>query len=295
MRIANLDNRLALASDSDGYLDVATLSGGQFGPDVQGVYETWPDFLEWSKTIDWREADLPKVRASEATMGPPVPNPRQIFAVGLNYDTHAVETELQQPTHPMIFTKFQSCITGPYGEIELVNETVDWEIELVVVVGRRGRHVPKEHAWSHIAGLTIGQDLSDRALQMSGSSPQFSLAKSYHGFGPIGPYVGTLDELDKDNLELTCRVNGEIVQHAFTNDMLHSVPTLIAYLSTICDLYPGDLIFTGTPPGVGMGQNPPRYLAPGDVVKSAISNLGEMRHHFRGIDVDSRESLGNER
>jgi 2-keto-4-pentenoate hydratase/2-oxohepta-3-ene-1,7-dioic acid hydratase in catechol pathway len=179
----------------------------------------------------------------------------------------------------MIFTKFASCLTGPYGEIALPSDRVDWEVELVAVMGREGFQVAASAAWDHVAGLAVGQDLSDRGVQMLGAPPQFSLGKSYPGFGPLGPWMTTLDEVtDPDELTLICAINGEIVQQGTTRDMIFSVPEVISYLSGVCTLYPGDVIFTGTPAGVGMGRTPPRYLAPGDTLETRISGLGDLKH-----------------
>jgi 2-keto-4-pentenoate hydratase/2-oxohepta-3-ene-1,7-dioic acid hydratase in catechol pathway len=216
---------------------------------------------------------------SLAELGPAVPRPRQIFAIGLNYVDHTRETGFKQPAEPVVFTKFQSSLAGPGGTIELKAARVDWEIELVVVIGRTGVRVKPESAWDHVAGLTIGQDLSDRDVQMAGDPPQFSLGKSFPGYGPIGPQVVTLDEIaSPDDLEIICVINDETVQRGRTSSMVFPVPELVARLSAICILQPGDVIFTGTPPGVGMGRIPPRFLAPGDTIESSIEGLGHMRH-----------------
>jgi len=276
MRLANQDGRL-VAVTAAGIVDVATASGGRFGPDPQSVYDDWADFRSWADGHDFGEITG---ELAEAALGPVVPRPRQLFAVGLNYVDHTAESGFTQPEHPMVFTKFPSCLTGPFGQITLPATTVDWEVELVVVIGRRAVGVGPSDAWRYVAGLTIGQDLSDRELQMRGVPPQFSLAKSYPGFGPIGPFLTTPDDVgDVNDLELTCTINGEIAQHGRSRDMVFPVPALISYLSAVCPLEPGDLIFTGTPPGVGFGRTPPRYLAPGDVLETRISDLGTMRHH----------------
>lgn len=286
MRLANLGGRLVLLTGTDGTagvdgtVDVAAASRGRFGPDPQTVYDAWPEFVDWAAGAGAAVTGA-SVPLDRDALGPVVPRPRQVFAVGLNYVDHTAESGLQQPTQPMIFTKFQSCLTGPYGEITLPSESVDWEIELVAVVGETTVAASPEAAWRRLAGVTIGQDLSDRAVQMLGVPPQFSLGKSFAGFGPVGPWLTTVDELpDRDKLTLTCAVNGEVVQQASTSDLVFPVPELVSYLSGICALHPGDLIFTGTPPGVGMGRRPPRYLAPGDVLESRIDGLGEMRHRL---------------
>jgi 2-keto-4-pentenoate hydratase/2-oxohepta-3-ene-1,7-dioic acid hydratase in catechol pathway len=165
----------------------------------------------------------------------------------------------------------------------LPSEHVDWEAELVVVIGRPAHAVAEKDAWSHVAGLTIGQDYSERALQVAGDFPQYSLAKSFPGFAPIGPFLVTPDEFaDPDDLSIECEINGESVQSGRTSAMIFGIPTLIARLSTVCTLHPGDLIFTGTPSGVGFARTPARYLSPGDVVTTRIEHLGEMRQACLG-------------
>ncbi|MDQ7909836.1 fumarylacetoacetate hydrolase family protein [Phytohabitans sp. ZYX-F-186] len=275
MRLGNQGGRLVIVT-GDEVVDVATASEGRFGPDPQSAYEAWDGFTAWAA-----QGPTPTGKLDEAALGPVSPRPRQIFAVGLNYADHAAESGHPLPQHPMIFTKFVTSLTGPFGDIVLPSATVDWEVELVAVIGRAATGVRQEDAWSHVAGLTIGQDISEREVQRRGQPPQFSLAKSYPGFGPVGPWLVTLDEAgDPGDLALGCTVNGEVVQDGNTSSMIFSIPELIAYLSGVCTLLPGDLIFTGTPPGVGMGRKPPRYLAPGDVLETTIEGLGTMRHRL---------------
>jgi len=208
-------------------------------------------------------------------LGPCVPRPQQVFGIGLNYRDHAAEAGLDIPETPMVFTKFPSCLTGPYCEIALTSDRVDWEVELVVVMGRQAHGVPQEKALDHVAGFCVGQDISDRRLQFSDRPAQFSLGKSATGYGPIGPEVVSLDALeDPGALALSCEVGGERMQEGHTRDMIFSVPELVAYLCRYCTLEPGDLIFTGTPAGVGSVRSPRRYLAPGDVITSEIEGLG---------------------
>jgi 2-keto-4-pentenoate hydratase/2-oxohepta-3-ene-1,7-dioic acid hydratase in catechol pathway len=160
--------------------------------------------------------------------------------------------------------------------VALPCDTVDWEVELVVVIGRRADAVAASDAWWHVAGLTIGQDLSDRTLQFAAGN-QFSLGKSHRGFAPTGPWIVTTDELvDPDDLGLGCSVDGVERQNARTSDLIVGVAELVEYLSSVTTLLPGDLIFTGTPAGVGMGMSPPRYLRPGEVVESWIEGIGTM-------------------
>jgi 2,4-didehydro-3-deoxy-L-rhamnonate hydrolase len=165
--------------------------------------------------------------------------------------------------------------------ITLPTDTVDWEVELVVVVGRTAFHVPAEHGWSYVAGLTLGQDLSERTTQLLGQLPQMSMGKSFPGFSPTGPYLVTPEEFDDpDSLQLSCLLNEDVVQKASTAELVHSVPKLIAELSSVLPLSPGDVIFTGTPEGVGTTRKPPRYIRPGDVLVSRLDGVGEMRHTF---------------
>lgn len=276
MRIANLDQRLVLLI-GDGAVDVAIASSGRFTSDPQAVYADWDAFTAWAATVDATTA-----QAYDPTrLGAPTPAPGQIFAVGLNYADHAGESGLAVPAEPAVFTKFVSSITGPDATVELPTATVDWEVELVVVIGRPAYRVGAARAWEHVAGLTIGQDLSERTRQLVPPAPQFSLGKSFPGFSPIGPWVVSPDELvDRDDLELGCAVNGEQVQKGRTADLLFSVPVLVERLSAVLPLSPGDIIFTGTPSGVGHARSPQRYLAAGDVLTSWVQGLGEIRTTF---------------
>src|SRR5581483_6256753 len=161
---------------------------------------------------------------------------RQVFAIGLNNRAHAEEAELGVPTVPATFTKFPTCLTGPFDDVQLPGDTIDWEVELVAVIGRRADRVGQAEAWAHVAGLTVGQDISDRTLQFAAGS-QFSLGKSWRSFGPLGPWLVTLDEVeDRDDLALGCAVNGEKMQDARTGDLIFGVPRPIAELSAVLPL-----------------------------------------------------------
>lgn len=273
MRLANLSGRLVLLTDS-GAVDVETASDGRFGSDPTAVYARWDDFTEWAAA-----AALPAGTAyTDAELGAAVPEPAQIFAIGLNYRAHAIESNIDFPVEPPVFTKFRTSLTGPSGALELPGDTVDWEAELVVVIGRTARRVSAEDAWDHVAGLTVGQDYSERTRQLVPPAPQFSLGKSFPGFTPVGPAVVTLEELDNPaDLEIGCSINGEQVQKGRTSDMIFSIPVLIERLSAVLPLLPGDLIFTGTPSGVGGGRSPQRFLRAGEEVVTRIEGLGELR------------------
>ncbi|NUP77935.1 MAG: fumarylacetoacetate hydrolase family protein [Nonomuraea sp.] len=278
MRIANLSGRLALIADGMA-VDVEQASDGRFAADPQAVYERWDEFRTWADS-----ARLPAGQPFERTsLGSPAPAPRQTLAIGLNYRDHASESGFAAPEGlPPVFTKFVTAITGPVTEVRLPEGGhTDWEVELVAVIGRYAKDVPERDGWSHVAGLAVGQDISERVVQLAGPAPQFSLGKSFPGFAPIGPWLVTPDEFDdRDDLELRCAINGEEVQKGRTRDLIFSVPALIAGLSAVIPLLPGDVLFTGTPAGVGLGRDPQRWLAAGDVLVSTIKGIGELRQTF---------------
>lgn len=279
MRLANVDGRLSLVKGAGTVVDVHTASAARFGPDMADAFQRWDELVEWAASVAL--GALPGEQVEPRRLGNPAPQPRQVFAIGLNYAEHAAESKLDVPDSPTVFTKFASSLTGPNGDVVLPEGDVDWEVELVAVIGRYAQDVAEEQAWSHVAGLTIGQDLSERRLQLSGPAPQFSLGKSHPGFGPIGPVLVTPDEFpDKDDLELGCSINGEQVQKGRTSAMIFSVPALIARLSAVTPLLPGDVIFTGTPSGVGLGRTPQRFLAAGDELVSYITGIGEMHQRM---------------
>lgn len=279
MRLGTVSDRASLIAES-GAIDVEKASQGLFGHNVTEVYERWPQFVDWASALTDSPNTTP-IPFDRGELGPPSPAPRQVFAIGLNYRAHAAEVTVEMPdlpTWPPTFTKFATSLTGPYTDLRLPSDRVDWEVELVVVIGVRGERITEEAAWSHVAGLTVGQDFSERDVQRAGPAPQFSLGKSYPGFGPTGPWLVTTDEVgDPDDLELECAINGVTVQKSRTSMMILSVPRLVARLSSVAPLLPGDLIFTGTPSGVGMGRKPESYLNPGDEVVSTIAGIGALR------------------
>ncbi|MFD1538857.1 fumarylacetoacetate hydrolase family protein [Nonomuraea guangzhouensis] len=276
MRVANLSGRLVLIRHHRA-VDVAEASDGLFASDPQAVYDRWQEFTAWAAA-----AELPDGAAfDERDLGAPVPAPRQVFAIGLNYREHAAESGFAVPdTLPPVFTKFASAITGPVTEVALPpGGHTDWEVELVAVIGKRAHHA--EPSWEYVAGLTAGQDLSERITQMAGPAPQFGLGKSFPGFAPMGPWLVSLEEFaNLDELELGCSINGAEMQKGRTRDLVFSVPALIAKLSAVLPLLPGDVIFTGTPAGVGLGRNPQRWLAPGDELVSYVEGIGELHQTF---------------
>jgi 2-keto-4-pentenoate hydratase/2-oxohepta-3-ene-1,7-dioic acid hydratase in catechol pathway len=272
VKLANHGGRAALVL-ADGVADVATASDGRFGPDLRAVYDNWDAFVDFAGTVTATTGPL-----VEADLGNPVPAPRQVFAIGLNYRSHAEESGMVLPEVPATFTKYPASLSGPFDDIEIVGDSVDWEVELVVVIGRRADRVAEADAWSHVAGLTVGQDISDRKLQFAAGA-QFSLGKSRRGYGPMGPWLVTSDEVpNPDDLALGCSVDGEVVQDARTDDLVFNVPSLVAQLSDVLPLLPGDVIFTGTPAGVGVSRKPARFLQPGNVLETWIEGIGTIRN-----------------
>lgn len=280
MRIINLNRRLSLLLD-DGIVDVERASKGQFSSDVQSVYGRWADFEKWGRAFDGPPTGPLPSRETDI-VGAPAPRPPQVFAVGLNYRSHAAEASIDTPDSPLVFTKFPASIAGPYDTIELPSQNVDFEVELVAVVGMYSRRIAVEDGWSCIAGLTLGQDLSERVIQSAPPVPQqFNLAKSFAGFSPIGPCLATLDEFaDPADVPISCILSTEPMQHGRTSDLIFSIPALVAYLSSVLPLLPGDLIFTGTPSGVGWARNPRRLITPDDELISTAEGIGTMHHRF---------------
>ncbi|MFK7916978.1 MAG: fumarylacetoacetate hydrolase family protein [Ilumatobacter sp.] len=268
-RLASVAGRAVLVV-GDGYFDVATCSAGRL---------TYDPMQLLAHTGELNALDLsnvePSGRLADVLLDAPVPRPTQVFGVGLNYRKHAEEGGMDIPEVPVVFTKFASAITGPMSNIELRSDHCDYEGELVVVIGAGGRDIPAADAWSRVAGLCAGQDVSDRAVQMAATPPQFSLGKSFDTFGPIGPVVVSPDEFaDPTALRITTSVNGEVRQDDSTADLIFDVATLVSYLSHITTLHPGDLIFTGTPGGVGAPTG--SFLRDGDVVTTTIDGIGTM-------------------
>lgn len=272
MKLANVDGRAALILDGVA-VDVARASAGSFGPELSGIYDAWDAFTAWAASAQ------PSTGTAfvEGDLSAPSPSPKQVFAIGLNYRAHAAEGGRDVPKAPAVFTKFPTCLGRPFDPVASVPGRHDWEAELVVVIGRRAHGVSAADAWSCVAGVTCGQDYSERDTQ-NASGGHFSLGKSFPGFGPTGPWLVTPDELaNRDDLAISCEVSGVVMQSSRTSNMVFPVATLIEHLSSIVTLLPGDVIFTGTPEGVGYARTPPRLLAVGDTVVTTIEGIGVIR------------------
>lgn len=275
MRFGNVRGRAALITretpDGGEWVDIEKASDGRFHHDPAAIFARWSELRSLAPTLPSYETKSFVYHE----LGAPSPRPAQVFGIGLNYREHAVETGAPIPDSPLTFTKFSSSINAPFGDIPVGVPTCDWEVELVVVVGQGGRNIPVTHGWNAVAGVCVGQDISDRVLQRATQPPQFSLGKSRRGYSPFGPWlVDAASITARDRMNLRCTVNDEEVQRSLTDDMIFSVPELIAYLSSIVELLPGDVLYTGTPSGVGGARKPPRFLAPGDVIRSTLDGVG---------------------
>ncbi len=270
-RFACRNGRAQFVVGPDNHLvDLAEASNGAFTSEPIDAFRRWNEVRDFAATFTGTGTPC-EVNELDA----PSPWPTQVFGIGLNYRTHAEESGMEIPSTPLTFTKFSSSIAHGNADVPVHGSMVDWEAELVVVISTGGRNIAPEHAWDHVAGVAVGQDISDRALQFASKPPQFSLGKSRENYSPFGPWlVDARDLADRDALHMTCTLNGEVVQDTSTDDLIFDVPAIVSYLSGIVQLLPGDVIFTGTPGGVGVSRKPPVFLKPGDVLVSTVDGVG---------------------
>lgn len=264
MKLGIVNNQVTLLTEQDGRL---------LGQKVQNA-DTIFEAISNKSNLDLSE----KFEVNQQELQMPVPIPEQVFAVGMNYTDHSHEIDIALPKVPSIFTKFQSSLTDPNVTVKKHGDQTDWETELVIVVGKGGRDITKESVDQHIAGYMVGQDLSDRFVQLENlDAPQFSMGKSFEKYGPIGPWLTTPDDIKElGELEIETKVNGNVMQHSQLKNMIFDTPTLVSYLSTIVELKAGDIIFAGTPSGVGLGRDPKVFLQTGDRLTSEIEGLGQL-------------------
>lgn len=281
MRLANVDGR-ACAVGAEGGVDIATATDGAFSSSVDDNIGVLADIAQAIAGADLDPALATDVLAGQLDrLGPPITRPGQIFGIGLNYADHAAESGLDLPSTPMVFTKFVSSLAGAGATVPVPSAFVDWEVELVAVIGTGGTNISSAAALDHVAGFCVGQDISDRQLQMAAKPPQFSLGKSRKNFSPMGPWLTTLDELgNPEDLAISCNLGDEVLQSSRTTHMIFDTRFLIEYLSSIVELSPGDVIFTGTPDGVGAGRNPRRFIEAGWEITSTIEGLGSISNKF---------------
>ena len=285
-KLANVNGKSSLIF-GESYYDLNTISQGKISSDPSEVLDSLNDLHELSSKIDNYEATG---LIESSLLGAPITNSRNCFAVGLNYKAHAEESGMEIPPFPMVFTKHTSCIVGPFNDIQMRSDIVDYEAELVVVIGKKGKNITKDNAWEHVAGLTVGQDISDRAVQFHATPPQFNLGKSFDTFGPIGPFLVSPDLVtNKDSVQIECYVNDELRQESSTDDLIFTVPDIISYISEFLTLTPGDLIFTGTPSGVGATQG--KLLKHGDIVTTSIKEIGTIKNKCVRINDHSNISF----
>jgi len=263
------------AVDSDGKIrDLSSLMTDVGGSDID------PNSLAELAKADLKS--LPLVEGNPR-LGPCVAGTGKFICIGLNYSDHAAETGAKVPAEPIVFMKANSAIVGPNDDILIPrgSEKTDWEVELAVVIGRTAKYVPEASALDYVAGYCVAHDVSERAFQIERHG-QWTKGKSCDTFGPIGPWLVTKDEVpDPQNLKMWLTVNGRTMQDGSTRTMVYGAAFLVSYLSQFMSLQPGDVISTGTPPGVGMGMKPPRYLKPGDVVELGIEGLGSQKQEIR--------------
>lgn len=268
----------------------AIYDGGTF-IDIQATDPSLPGRLRC--ILDQGEATLAKVAAlknnpkavrinpSDVTLLSPVTEPNKVICVGLNYKDHAAESGLPVPREPVLFSKFPTALTGHDQPIVLppVSNKVDYEAELVLVIGTKGRNIKAADAMKHLAGYTIGHDVSARDWQLEKDGKQWMIGKTFDTFAPCGPYLVTRDEIaDPHKLNIKLRLNSHTMQDSNTSQFIFTIPEIIAYISQVVTLLPGDLIFTGTPPGVGMARKPPVLLKAGDLCEVEIEGLGILRN-----------------
>jgi len=219
-----------------------------------------------------------RIPLAAVTLEAPIARPGKVLAIGLNYRDHARESNQEIPKHPVVFAKASTCITGPGAPVHRpkVSSALDWEGELCFVIGRKARHVAAGEAMAYVAGYTIGDDISVRDWQFH--SPTWMMGKSFDTHGPIGPWLVTRDEVNAENLGIRTYVNGELKQESNTGQLIFGIGAIIAYLSTAFTLEPGDIVFTGTPAGVGVARKPPEFLKAGDIVRVEIDGLGALEN-----------------
>jgi 2-keto-4-pentenoate hydratase/2-oxohepta-3-ene-1,7-dioic acid hydratase in catechol pathway len=250
-----------------------------FGSDYDEAFFGGDGLARLAVWLERQAASSPALPAS-VRLGPAVCRPSKIVCIGLNFKDHAAESKMEIPAEPVIFFKSTTALAGPDDDLAMPRNAtkLDWEVELAVVIGPRARYVSREDAAAHVAGYVLHNDYSERSFQLERGG-QWVKGKSADGFAPLGPFVATPDELpDPKRLEMWLEVNGVVRQKSSTANMIFDVPALLSYVSQFMTLLPGDILSTGTPAGVGMGQRPaPLYLEPGDVVELGIEGLGSAR------------------
>lgn len=259
--------------------DNTILDASAFGEDWNEDFFANSGLSRLRSWLDENRESAPSLQASELTLAPAVARPSKIICIGLNYAAHAAEGGLEPPAEPVLFSKATSAWSGPNDNLLIPRDSVktDWEVELAFVIGKNAKYVAEEDALDHIAGFAVHNDYSEREWQLEGTG-QWVKGKSADTFAPFGPFLATTDEVsDPGNLRLWLKRNGETLQDSNTSDLIFSIPHLVAYVSRFMSLLPGDVISTGTPAGVGIGFDPPRFVQEGDVFELGVDGLGAQR------------------
>ena len=269
LRVGSKGNEKPAAFDKDGKIR-------DLSDHIKDLNPDYLNFETFSKLQNIDLSSLPELNSSER-IGSCITKPGKFIAIGLNFSDHAAETGAEPPSEPITFMKATSSINGPNDNIELVSgsKKLDWEVELGLVIGKETKHILEDQSQDHILGYCLVNDISEREWQIE-KMGQWVKGKSHDTYGPIGPYLVTKDEItDINNLKMSLDVNGNRMQTGNTNTMIFNVNFIVSYLSKFMSLQPGDIITTGTPPGVGMGMKPQQFLKAGDSIKLSIENLGE--------------------
>ena len=270
---ANVNGRSALVRENS-FFDLEVISDGAVSADPMEALTTPEALHGLSANL---EAFAASGNVDDVVLGAPVPRPTNSFGIGLNYQTHVDEAAMETPDVPMVFAKLPTCITGPTSDVQIRSGECDYEGELVIVIGPGGKDINEDQGWEHVVGLTVGQDFSDRGAQFMNTPAQFTLGKSMDSFGPTGPVLVSTDSFsDPADLELRTWVNGELRQQDRTSSLIFSIPKLIAFISRFVTLKTGDLIFTGTPEGVGFRNGV--FLTDGDLVRTSIEGIGTLEN-----------------
>ena len=282
MRLATIETwagpRAALQI-GDTFLDIHATDANLPG-NVRQILEGGPEMLSAVAALGNRPGGA-KVPAAQVKYHAPIADPRKIICVGLNYKDHAAESGSPIPKEPILFSKYPTALIG-HGEtivLPKVSQEVDFEAEFVIVIGKKGRHLTLANAMEYVAGYSVGHDVSARDWQLRKDGKQWMVGKTFDTFAPMGPVLVTKDEVkDPQNLPIRLKLNGQVMQNSSTSQMIFGVAELLVYLSQVFTLEPGDLIYTGTPPGVGVARKPPVYMKDGDVVEVEIEGLGVLRN-----------------
>ena len=271
---------------ANGAVEAGVLTGDKVVNLTAAGFPTMIDVIQAADKVRERVASWVDIPLASVKLVAPVPRPPKLICVGLNYRDHAIESKMEIPTVPTIFNKFPNVVIGPDDAIVLPKNSKrpDYEAEMAFVIGKGGRHIPAEKWREHVFGYTIMNDVSARDFQMATS--QWLMGKTFDTFAPMGPVLVSADEIpDPHALDISLTINGETLQNSNTRELIFKIPDLVAFLSSVVTLEPGDIVSTGTPSGVGFARKPPRYLQPGDDVVVRVQGIGELRNRVVAEEI----------